>query len=95
MMHPAADIATGFLALIIAASLVLYPDAPMPRPKPEPPPATTNSSAPAPEIMPAIAEVEQRRAEQIKSDLKTAERDIAEIKEAIKLQQAIKAMPPE
>lgn len=37
-MNHIGDIALGFAALVAAAALVLYPDAPAPRPKPEPPP---------------------------------------------------------
>lgn len=95
MMNPAADVVTGFAALILAASLVLYPDAPMPRPKPMPPAPSTSTSSPPATSAPAIDEKEQERAKQIKSDLKAAERDIAEIKNFIKLQQAVKGLPAE
>lgn len=93
-MNHAMDVFAGLTALIIAAALVLYPDAPMPRAKPAPPPVETVSPAPAAKPSPPPAD-NAARAQQIERDITAVRKEIAEIKEAIRLQQAVKSLPDE
>lgn len=94
-MNQAFEVAAGIAALCAAAWLVLYP--PQPRPKPEPPPVTAESKQEAVAETRVTAEPEPQRAQEQRSidniakDVRQAERDIQEIKAAIRLQQASKA----
>lgn len=100
MTNPLLDlsIAVTFVCVALLGFVVV-----MPRPKPEPPPATAEKEEeracdPAKE---ACRVAVKRRLEpmtekeKIDADISAVRKDLAEIKETIKLQQALKALPKE
>lgn len=102
MIGHASDAVIGFAALVVAAVLVLYPNAPSPRPKPEPAPPplseqVSQGAAPSSAATDTTTkrEAEQKRVDQLARDVDAAHREIIEIKEAVRLQQALKTLPQE
>lgn len=91
MSNPLLDLS---IAITIGAVALLGTMVVMPRPKPEPPPPVEKTEPPP---APAAA-AEKTQAEQVKqiaADIKTVRTDLAEIKEAIRVQQALKSLPQE
>ncbi len=109
MTHPVTELAAAAFIICAAVGTMF---AVQPTPKPEPPPSRTETTQEAlkrceanPERM-CFVRVdadqpradEQRKIDQLAKDVRTVERDIQEIKEAIKLKQAneaAKALPQE
>lgn len=106
MTHPVTELAAA--AFIIAAAVgTMF--AVTPQPKPEPPPARAEATQQTlkrcqddPQRMcvvqvepEPVVEVRQRKVDQIAKDVKKARSDIAEIREAILLKQAVENLPSE
>jgi hypothetical protein len=90
MSNPLLDLS---LAVAIGAVALLGTMVVMPRPKPELPPVEKAEPQPAPAMPAAVTQAEQVK--QITADIKTVRTDLAEIREAIRVQQALKSLPQE
>lgn len=102
MTHPVTDLAAAAFILVAAVGTMF---AVTPQPKPEPPPAQAETTQEAlkrcadnPDRM-CVVQVEpqppradeQRKIDQVAKDVRTVQRDIQEIKAAIRIRQATEA----
>lgn len=106
MTHPVTELAAAAFIVCAAVGTMF---AVQPQPKPEPPPTQNETTQEAlkrckanPDRM-CVVRVEaepvgtdnQRKVDQLAKDVRQASRDIQEIKEAVRLKQAIEDMPTE
>jgi len=109
MMNPLEPVLAVAIAFVVVATAVLAPP-PTPKPKPEPPVTSQQTPvekaladcAKHPDQMcfvqaePLPADVsEKQKLDQIQKDLDATTRDVVAIKNAIRLQQAVKSLPNE